>query len=85
MKYMKGKRDMTILDAELLKEYSIKRINSDDNELIKFLFSLGCYAGEEVKVVNRKRNSHVLSIKDSRYSIDANLAKAIHICQPDKQ
>lgn len=70
---------MTLAEAEVEKEYSVKEIQSDDNELVKFLFSLGCYTGETVTVITRKKNSLVLSMKDARYNIDMDLAKAIMI------
>ena len=70
---------MTIAEAELEKEYYVKEIKSDDSELVKFLFSLGCYKGEPVTVIVRKKNNLVLAIKDARYNIDADLAKAIMI------
>lgn len=57
----------------------IKDIISDDEELKSFLFSLGCYSGESVTVVTKKRAGYVLSIKDARYSIDEDLARAIEI------
>ena len=44
-----------------------------------FLFSLGCYSGENITVVDRKRNNLVVSIKDARYNIDKELAEAIEI------
>lgn len=58
-------------------EYIIKDIVTDDQELNAFLFSLGCYSGEPVTVVRRKRGGCVLSVKDSRYNIDNQLAEAI--------
>lgn len=70
---------MTIAEAELEKEYYVKDIKSDDSELVKFLFSLGCYKGEPVTVIMRKKNNLVLAIKDARYNIDTDLAKAIKI------
>ena len=59
------------------KEYIIRQITTDDVELDAFLFSLGCYSGEPVTVVSRKRSSCVVSIKDGRYNIDRHLAEAI--------
>ena len=44
-----------------------------------FLFSLGCYSGEKITVVDRKRNNLVVSIKDARYNIDKELADAIEV------
>lgn len=58
-------------------EYTIQSIQTDDEDMDAFLFSLGCYCGEPVTVVSRRRGSCVLSIKDGRYSIDDQLAAAI--------
>ena len=68
---------MNLRDAEEGKEYIIKAIETDDEELDAFLFSLGCYAGEPITVISKKKSNCVVSIKDGRYSIDNNLAKAI--------
>ena len=59
------------------KEYIIKSINTDDEELDAFLFSLGCYSGEPITVVTRLKSGCVVSIKDGRYNIDNQLAEAI--------
>ena len=68
---------MTLLDAREGEEYII--IVTDDEELEAFLFSLGCYSGEPITVVSRVRGGCVVSIKDGRYNIDTDLAKAISI------
>lgn len=70
---------MNLLLAELGKEYIIRAIKTDDEELDAFLFSLGCYSGEPITVVSRRKRNCVVSIKDSRYSIDNQLAEAIQI------
>ena len=70
---------MTLLDAVEGKEYIITSIKTDDEELDAFLFSLGCYSGEAITVVSRKKSGCVVSIKDGRYSIDNQLAEAIII------
>ncbi len=70
---------MTLNDASIGKEYIIKEIITDDEELDAFLFSLGCYAGEAITVVSRRKSTCVVSIKDARYSIDTQLADAILI------
>lgn len=70
---------MTLLSAEVGKEYTIISIDTDDEELDSFLFSLGCYAGEPITVIAHKRGGCVVSIKDGRYSIDKQLANAIII------
>ena len=61
------------------KEYIVKRIETDDEELDAFLFSLGCYAGEPITVVSRRKGTLVISIKDGRYCLDTQLAEAIKI------
>ena len=68
---------MTLKTAEEGKEYIIKAIETDDEELDAFLFSLGCYSGEPITVVSHLKKSCVVSIKDGRYSIDHELADAI--------
>ena len=61
---------MTLKNAEEGREYTIRDIATEDEELNAFLFSLGCYSGEAITVVSRLKNSCVVSIKDGRYSID---------------
>lgn len=68
---------MTLLNALEGKEYIVKSIDSVDEELINFLFSLGCYSGEPITVIKKRRSGCVVSIKDSRYNIDNYLAEAI--------
>ena len=70
---------MNLMTANLGKEYTIQRIETDDEELDAFLFSLGCYSGEPITVISRKRGGCVVSIKDGRYSIDHQLASAITV------
>ena len=68
---------MTLKNAEIGREYLIQRIETDDEELDAFLFSLGCYSGEPITVVSRRRGGCTVSIKDGRYNIDDQLADAI--------
>ena len=68
---------MTLLEAVEGTEYIVKDIQTDDEELNSFLFTLGCYSGEPITVVSRKRRNCVVSIKDGRYNIDNQLAEAI--------
>lgn len=70
---------MTLRDAIEGKEYIIKEIVTEDDELNAFLFSLGCYSGETITVVTRRRSGCTVSIKDGRYNIDNQLAEAILI------
>lgn len=70
---------MNLTEAEIGSDVIVKDILADDEELKGFLFSLGCYSGETVTVVSKKRGGYVLSIKDARYNIDEDLAKTIVI------
>ena len=68
---------MNLREAEEGKEYIISRIETDDEELNSFLFSLGCYSGEPITVISHLKGGCVVSIKDGRYNIDNDLAAAI--------
>ena len=70
---------MNLTVAEVGKEYIIQRIGTDDDELNAFLFSLGCYSGEPITVVSRRKGGCTVSIKDGRYNIDSQLAETIII------
>lgn len=70
---------MTLKEAEAGREYIIKRIVTDDEELDAFLFSLGCYSGEPITVISHLKSGCIVSIKDGRYDIDNQLAEAIEI------
>lgn len=70
---------MNLSQAVAGKEYIIQRIATDDEELDAFLFSLGCYSGEPITVISRRRGGLTVSIKDGRYNIDNQLAEAILI------
>lgn len=70
---------MNLTTADIGKEYIIKRIETEDEELNAFLFSLGCYSGEPITVVSRHRSNCTVSIKDGRYNIDSQLAAAITV------
>ena len=68
---------MNLANVQEGKEYIVQRIETDDEELNAFLFSLGCYSGEPITVISRRWGSCTVSIKDGRYNIDNQLAKAI--------
>ena len=76
---VQGVIGMNLLEAKEGKEYIVKEIVADDDELISFLFSLGCYSGEPITVVSHLRGGCVVSIKDGRYNMYTDLAKAISI------
>ena len=70
---------MNLSEAVIGEDYIVKDIVTDDEELKSFLFSLGCYSGETITLVSHIRGGWVVSIKDARYNIDTDLAKAISI------
>ena len=70
---------MNLTEAQVGEEYIIKEIQTDDEEMDAFLFSLGCYSGEPITVISHMKNGCVVSIKDGRYTIDTQLASAIMI------
>ena len=74
---MKSGDFMNLSTAEAGKEYIIKNIETDDEELNSFLFSLGCYEGEPITVISHLKGGCIVSIKDGRYNIDTELAEAI--------
>lgn len=71
--------DMNLADAIIGEEYIVKEIETEDEELEAFLFSLGCYSGEPITVISHIKGGCVVSIKDARYNMDTDLAKAISI------
>lgn len=70
---------MNLNNVELGMEYIVKAIDTDDEDMKSFLFSLGCYSGEPITVVARKKRNCVVSIKDARYNMDYELASAISV------
>ena len=70
---------MNLTMAEVGKEYIIRQLDTDDEEMDAFLFSLGCYSGEPVTVISHLKRACVIAIKDGRYTIDRELASAITI------
>ena len=68
---------MNLAGANVGEEYIVKEIQTDDEEMDAFLFTLGCYSGEPITVISRVKGGCVVSIKDGRYNIDNQLAEAI--------
>lgn len=75
---MKGNA-MNLCEAVVGREYLVADIKTGDEELNNFLFSLGCYKGESITVVSRRRSGMVIAIKDARYHIDSMLGEAIQV------
>ena len=71
--------ERTLAEAKVSEEYIVKDIVADDEELVDFLFSLGCYSGEPITVISKVIGGCIVAIKDGRYNMDNELAKAILI------
>ena len=76
---------MNLLEADVGKTYTVKEINTEDDEMTAFLFRLGCYSGEPVTVISKKRKSCVVAIKDGRYSFDKLLASAVMLNEEENR
>lgn len=74
-----GESVSNLAQANINREYIIKDIKTNDEELKNFLFTLGCYEGESVTLISILAENYVITVKDSRYSIDKDLAEAIII------
>ena len=70
---------MNLRQAEEGREYIVESINTEDEELDAFLFSLGCYSGEPITVISHLKKACIVSIKDGRYTMDKDLAEVIFI------
>jgi ferrous iron transport protein A len=70
---------MDLFSCDIGREYIIDAVNTEDEETDSFLFSLGCYGGEPITVISRRRSGCVIAVKDGRYSIDKALATRITV------
>ena len=58
--------------------YTIKSIKGNE-EVNKFLFTLGCFEGETISIVKKMHTNLIINIKGGRYGIDKDLAEVIEI------
>ncbi len=81
-RYLKKKQDRVsdfpdLTNAAVNLPYIIKGIDTSDQSMKEFLFTLGCYEGETVTVISVLAENYVINVKDARYSIDEDLARVI--------
>lgn len=69
---------MSLSKAKMNKEYTVNAISGQE-DMVKFLFSLGCYKGEKVTIISKVATNYIINIKDSRYGIDEELARIIQV------
>lgn len=74
-----GDKVTNLAKGKINTEYIIKEIDTNDEELKNFLFTLGCYEGELITVISILAENYIITVKDARYSIDKELAEAIII------
>jgi ferrous iron transport protein A len=67
---------MLLSKADIGKTFSVERVEGKE-KIIKFLFSLGCFAGEEITLISKLAGNYIVNIKDSRYALDESMAKSI--------
>jgi ferrous iron transport protein A len=69
---------MLLSKAKMGQTYSIKNVQGKE-KIKKFLFTLGCFEGEQVTIISKLAGNYVINIKDSRYAIDEGMAKSIDL------
>ncbi|OPL08530.1 MAG: iron transporter FeoA [delta proteobacterium ML8_F1] len=74
-----AERPLNLTRARYNQPYEIQSIETLDSAMTDFLFTLGCYEGQEVTVLSSLGENYVIHVKDARYSIDRALAQAIRI------
>lgn len=70
---------MSLSRGKINTPYTVNSVNTDHEDIRDFLFTLGCYPGEKVTIISKLASNYIITIKDARYSIDEDLAKAIMI------
>jgi len=70
---------MALAKGKLNTTYTVQSVNTDQEDLREFLFTLGCYPGEKVTIISKLASNYIVNIKDARYSIDEDLANAIMV------
>ncbi len=61
----------------LKKQYMIEAIETEDPDLQKILFTLGCYPKQKCTLISSLGENYIIEVHSARYSIDIALAKCI--------
>ncbi|RSK25843.1 ferrous iron transport protein A [Bacillus sp. HMF5848] len=67
---------MVLSKAHIGQTFYVKHIEGKE-KVKKFLYTLGCFEGEQITLISILAGNYVVNIKDSRYAIDENMAKQI--------
>ncbi len=70
---------MMLKEGAINRKYNITTINANEEGMREFLFTLGCYPGEDITLISQLCSNYIINVKDARYSIDEDLAAAIEI------
>ena len=70
---------MKLIDADEGRSYTVTNIATHDAEFDAFLLTLGCYVGEPITLVRRRRGVLIVLIKDAKYCIDTRLGECITV------
>ena len=70
---------MPLSQVKFNQTYVVNKIEVEQDDIRNFLFSLGCYPGEKITIISKMASNYIVNIKDARYSIDKDLAKAIMV------
>ena len=69
---------MKLTEGNIHNIYTIKSIKGNE-EINKFLFTLGCFEGETISIVKKMYSNLIINIKGGRYGIDKDLAEIIEV------
>ena len=69
---------MLLSKAKIGDTFNVKRVEGKE-KVKKFLFTLGCFEGEEITLISKLAGNYIVIIKDSRYAIDESMARIIEI------
>lgn len=67
---------MQLSKAAIGQTFKIERVEGKE-KVKKFLFTLGCFEGEEITLISKLAGNYIVNIKDSRYALDESMAKSI--------
>lgn len=67
---------MLLSKAKMGETFMVKQVEGKE-KVKKFLFTLGCFEGEEITLISKLAGNYIVIIKDSRYAIDESMAKVI--------
>ena len=71
------KTHLDVTTAPLKRKLMIHSIESDDADMVQFLFTLGCSTNQHLTIISDIGNHFIIEMHGARYSIDRALAECI--------